>query len=143
MQAILIRSRGKTGYIVRPLVLEDEMAAVNVVVNGRTYNIACNDGEEDSLKHLAAIVDGKLQEVVTMVGQIGDQRLLLMAALLIADDLVNRNDRLAEIEKSIAELKSANAQLQVQVNDAEGLAADKLEAAAKRVETVLTALEEK
>ena len=53
------------------------------MVNGRAYTIACDDGEEDHLRELAAHVDAKVREVMETVGQVGDQRLLLMAALLL------------------------------------------------------------
>ena len=62
------------------------MPLVNVMVNGRAYTIACDDGEEEHLRELAAIVDAKVREVLGSVGQVGDTRLLLMAALLIADE---------------------------------------------------------
>jgi cell division protein ZapA len=59
---------------------------VNVMVNGRAYTIACDEGEEDHLRGLAATVDAKAREVLGSVGQVGDTRLLLMAALLMADE---------------------------------------------------------
>ena len=62
------------------------MPLVNVMVNNRAYTIACDDGEEEHLRALAATVDAKTREVLSSVGQVGDTRLLLMAALLIADE---------------------------------------------------------
>ncbi len=62
------------------------MPLVNVMVNGRAYTIACDDGEEDHLRTLAATVDAKAREVLSSVGLVGDTRLLLMAALLMADE---------------------------------------------------------
>jgi cell division protein ZapA len=62
------------------------MPLVNVMVNGRAYTIACDEGEEDHLRQLAATVDAKTREVLSSVGQVGDARLLLMAALLMADE---------------------------------------------------------
>lgn len=116
------------------------MAAVEVIVNERGYKIACNDGEEKQLLQLAARVEAKVQEVVAMVGQIGEQRLLLMAAMLLAEDLSDAADQQAANAKTIAELQAANELLLSQTGDAEGLAADKLEAAAGRVEAVLEKL---
>lgn len=116
------------------------MATVNVEVNGHAYKIACNDGEEEQLRRLAAIVDAKIKDVVAMVGEIGDERLMLMAAMLIADDLTVQQARASEIESSLTELKAANTHLQSQTGDAEGAAADQLEAAAKRIEAVLEKL---
>ena len=62
------------------------MPLVNVMVNSKAYTIACDEGEEDHLRQLAAIVDGKVRELLGSVGNVGDLRLLLMAALLIADE---------------------------------------------------------
>jgi cell division protein ZapA len=62
------------------------MPLVNVMVNNKAYTIACDDGEEEHLRQLAAIVDGKTKELLSSVGNVGDTRLLLMAALLIADE---------------------------------------------------------
>ena len=61
------------------------MPLVNIM-NGQAYTIACDEGEEDHLRELAATVDAKAREVLGSVGQVGDTRLILMAALLIADE---------------------------------------------------------
>jgi cell division protein ZapA len=116
------------------------MAAVNVVVNGRNYSIACNDGEEDHLRSLAAIVDAKLQDLVRLVGQIGDGRLMLMAALLLADELIGQQEKLAEIDKATVEFKRANEELHQRVAESEGASAAVLEAAANRVDSILNQL---
>ena len=62
------------------------MPLVNIMVNNRAYTVACDEGEEDHLKDLATQVDAKAREVLASVGQVGDARMLLMAALLIADE---------------------------------------------------------
>ncbi|NQU69610.1 MAG: cell division protein ZapA [Rhodospirillales bacterium] len=63
------------------------MASVDVSINGRNYQIACEKGEEERLSRLADYVDERVQELVVAVGQAGDSRLLVMASLLIADEL--------------------------------------------------------
>ena len=63
------------------------MAQLTVTINGRGYPIACDDGQEEHLKKLAAYVDKRVSELATAMGQIGDTRLLVMACLLIADEL--------------------------------------------------------
>ncbi len=64
------------------------MARVSVVVNGRHYDLGCDDGQEDHLRRLAMHVDDRIGEVVAAVGQVGEARLLLMASLLLADEVV-------------------------------------------------------
>jgi cell division protein ZapA len=63
------------------------MSDLSITVNGRRYVIACEDGQEDHLARLADYIDKRIKEVVESVGQIGETRLMLMAGLLIADEL--------------------------------------------------------
>jgi|TARA_B100001248_G_scaffold173746_1_gene131748 cell division protein ZapA len=65
------------------------LAQVDVSVNGQSYRIACEDGQEDRLVDLAAMVDEKVIGLVNQIGQVGSNRLLVMAALIIADELVD------------------------------------------------------
>lgn len=76
------------------------MATVEVTINGRSYPIACEDGQEDHLRQLAGYVDKRVQELVTALGQVGDLRLLVMASLLIADEL---SEAFAAIEQHATE----------------------------------------
>ena len=65
------------------------MPMVPVVVNGRTYDIACDPGQEEQLKRLAGDLASRVEHLVAQVGQVGDARLMLMAGLLVADDLAS------------------------------------------------------
>ena len=78
------------------------MGQVSVPVNGRSYAITCDDGQETRIRRLAQYVDAKVAEFVGSVGQIGEARLLLLAALVIADELSDANDAL-ERERNRAE----------------------------------------
>ena len=68
------------------------MAQVVVTVNGRAFELNCADGEEPRIRRLAQYVDGKVGEFVKALGQIGEARLILLAALVIADELSDTND---------------------------------------------------
>ena len=70
------------------------MGQVSVPVNGRSYEITCDDGQEIRIRRLAQYVDAKVAEFVGRVGQVGEARLLLLAALVIADELADVNDAL-------------------------------------------------
>jgi cell division protein ZapA len=74
------------------------MGQVTVTVNGRTYRLRCGEGEEARLIQLATLVGDRTDGLAAEFGQVGDERLLLMAALLIADELCDMRDRLAELE---------------------------------------------
>src|ERR1051325_5971737 len=106
------------------------MPLVNVMVNSRAYTIACDDGEEEHLKELAAHVDQKAREVLASVGQVGDARMLLMAALLIADERHELSG------KTQAAPDSEKHSLHLRAEQAESAAADALESAAKRLEDI-------
>ena len=110
------------------------MPLVNVMVNGRAYTIACDEGEEGHLKELAAHVDEKAREVLASVGQVGDARMLLMAALLIADER-------HELQAKTGDEGSADTQkLHLKAEQAESQAADMLESAAKKLEDIAARL---
>lgn len=112
------------------------MPLVNVMVNGRAYTIACDTGEEDHLKGLAAQVDAKAREVLGSVGQVGDARMMLMAALLIADEHHEMTSKMGAGSVSDDEKKS----LHLRAEQAESAAADALESAAKRLEDIAARL---
>jgi len=116
------------------------MPLVNVMVNTRAYTIACDEGEEEHLKELAGHVDAKVRELLGTVGQVGDQRLILMAALLLADEHHALEIQLAAKKKELAELKGAHGELDDRLNKSESFAADALEASAKRVESIAAKL---
>ena len=63
------------------------MGQVNVEINNRKYQIACDDGQEEHLAQLGTFVDSRITQLVASVGQIGDARLLVMVSLMIADEL--------------------------------------------------------
>jgi cell division protein ZapA len=63
------------------------MGQVTVTLNRRTYRLACGDGDEARLQDLSAYVKAKVETLAARFGQVGDDRLLLMAALLITDEL--------------------------------------------------------
>jgi cell division protein ZapA len=83
------------------------MGQANVIVNGRSYPLQCADGDEVRLQAVAAYVGGKVDALVAEFGQVGDERLLLLAALLTADELFDlRERRDAEVAAVSAEAAS-------------------------------------
>lgn len=71
------------------------MAQIDISINGRDYRIACDDGQEEHIADLARYVDRRVAELAATVGQVGEARLLVMASLLIADEL---SEALADVE---------------------------------------------
>lgn len=119
------------------------MAQVDVTINGRNYKVACDDGQETHLSKLGLYVDGRVKELSDAVGQIGDSRLLVMASLLIADELADAQRQAEEAEQAKAaqdELATPSADPDDSI-DQEALAQD-IEAMAERIEGIADRLEQ-
>ena len=63
------------------------MAEVTLTINARDYKVTCDDGQEPHLLSLAGMIEDRVQGLIDSVGQVGEARLLMMASLLIADEL--------------------------------------------------------
>ncbi|HEX3753705.1 MAG TPA: cell division protein ZapA [Rhizomicrobium sp.] len=111
------------------------MPLVNVMVNGRAYTLGCDEGEEEHVKQLAAKVDAKVREALGMVGRnAADTKLMLMAALLLADehDEISRKRGV----KAAGDPEGERGPLHLQEDEAQEMAAEMLEAAARRIEDI-------
>src|SRR5215472_18256730 len=108
------------------------MGQIVVTVNGRAFPMNCADGEEPRLRRLAQYVDGKVAEFVRGHGQIGEARLILLAALVIADELSDTND-LVQTERSRA--RNADAP------DETAAVASGIRSLAQRIESIAARLE--
>lgn len=105
------------------------MAQITVNVNDKPYVVGCQDGQEAKLKELAGLLDGHVREVAANVGQLGETRLLLMGALLLADDLDDLKARLARAQADLSRVQADYAR-------AEARAAMALDSAARRIEAL-------
>jgi cell division protein ZapA len=103
------------------------MAQISIEVNGRPYAVGCEDGQEQHLLELAKLFDHQVRQVSQDMGQLGDTRLFLMGALLLADELADARNRLAALQVEIT-------RAQVDRGRIETRAVSALEAAAKRIE---------
>jgi len=112
------------------------MPLVNVMVNQRAYTIACDEGEEEHLKQLAGHVDSKVRELLGSVGQVGDQRLMLMSALLLADEYHTLAAQHDALKSEVSELTAKREELDKRLDKSEGFAAETLEVAANRIENI-------
>ncbi|MDA5194903.1 cell division protein ZapA [Govanella unica] len=70
------------------------MGQVTVTIFNQRYQLACKDGEEARLEKLALYIDQKVEGLQQSLGNVGDSRLFLMAALVIADELMEARDRI-------------------------------------------------
>ena len=98
------------------------MAEVNLIIAGRSYQVACRAGEEESLLAAARMVDAKSREALSGLGTLSESRQLLFASLLLADQL---------LEKPGAQAAMIDPEL-----------APRVEALAGRIESLAASLEE-
>ena len=105
------------------------MSQVSVTIDGRKYRLACNEGEEARLESLAGLIDEKIGEMRKTFGEIGDQRLVIMAALTLADSLTEARDVAAAERKRAEETEQRVSAL-----------ASTLDALGSRLESVATRL---
>jgi cell division protein ZapA len=116
------------------------LGSVNVTINGRQYRIACEDGQEQHLEKLAADFDALIGGLRERVGEVGDARLTIMAALTIADELSETLKKLRRLEAELPTLQDARVvaaersqATQAAVVAAFNSAAERLESIAKRL----------
>ena len=61
------------------------MAEVDITINGRSYRISCKDGEEERIKSLSSLINNQVQKLSEKIGQLGEARMILLAALVLLD----------------------------------------------------------
>ena len=122
------------------MVVVSAMAQVTVTVNNRQYRMACEDGQEAHVMRLAMDLDRRIQELRTKFGEIGDMRLAVMAALMIADELVEVGKRLRQVEEQFGSLQSARAAAVERSHLTNSAIASALNSAAERIERATMSL---
>lgn len=116
------------------------MATVGVTIAGRTYRMACNEGEEAHLQDLARHVDATLSALRKGFGEVGDQRLVIMTALTVADELSEAQKRVAELETQVAGLSMTNSEGLAMRDALARNVAETLDTAADRLERIAQSL---
>lgn len=117
------------------------MGQVKVSINDHAYTVACGDGEEDHVRELAGYVSKQVAGLAQEVGQVGDTRLLLMASLLIADELSEALQKTKMLEQEIENLSGSRANAMERTREAEDSLADVLDNAATRIEDLAKRIE--
>jgi cell division protein ZapA len=103
------------------------MAQVTVRINGYAYTVGCQDGEEQHLQQMAEQVERRIDSIKAVAGQSGESRMLVMAALLMADDLYEMGKTLKDAqttEGGAASEAKLNRRLGKLAKRAEDIAAD-------------------
>ncbi|MGA0604343.1 cell division protein ZapA [Caulobacter sp. KR2-114] len=103
------------------------MAQLTIEVNGRSYAVGCEDGQEAHLRGLAAQIDAQVRQVADEVGPLGETRLMLMAALMLADELTAAKARAEMLEGELARARDAQVRTEEAAAAALIAAADQLD----------------
>jgi cell division protein ZapA len=117
------------------------MAQVNLSVNGRIYRMACEDGEEEHVEQLGERFDAAINELRNALGEIGDQRLMVMAGILMTDRLNDTERRLALAEEAVKTLRDGRADTAMRIEGLEQNFAESLRRAAERIERIAERLQ--
>ena len=110
------------------------MNHINVTINGRQYRMACEEGQETRLVRLAETLESKVESLRGKFGEIGDQRLTVMAALTACDELLDANARLEKLEQELASLRDVRVAATDRARATQVAVANALHAAAERIE---------
>ena len=113
------------------------MSQVTISLNGRPFTIGCEDGQQAYLRELAGHLDGHVRDLSQMVGQIGDLRLLLMAALIVADEMREAEGKAEALKEEVLDLKGRVSQADARRRVERARAAEAVDAAAARLEALL------
>jgi len=112
------------------------MAQVNVLINGRQFRIACDDGQEESLEALAKNLDGRINDLRAKFGEIGDTRLTVMAALQVGDDLAEAKRQIRRLEEDVRALQDARVVGADRAHAAQAAVVSAFNSAAERLEGI-------
>ncbi|MBJ3786880.1 cell division protein ZapA [Devosia sediminis] len=118
------------------------MPEVNVEINGRKYRMACEEGQQGHLIGLADRFNAQVEGLKGAVGEIGDNRLTVMAGIAVLDELSEAERRIKVLEAQVLELTRAGQDIAVELENTEARFAQKLVEAAKALEGVAATLDE-
>ena len=83
------------------------MGTVNATIAGRQFRLACEDGQEEHLRSLAAGLEERINDLRGKFGEIGDTRLTVMAALMVADENTEVTRKIRRLEEEVTALQDA------------------------------------
>jgi cell division protein ZapA len=112
------------------------MNHVNVTINGRQYRMACEEGQEVRLLRLAESLETRIDSLRGKFGEIGDARLIVMAALTVCDELLDANNRIRSLEEETDALRGVRLAAADRARATQSAVSNALNAAADRIEKI-------
>jgi len=116
------------------------MGQVTVGVNGRNYTVGCDNGQEEHVAELAAYLDHHISQLKDTMGSVGDMRLMLLAGLVVADELSETVAKLEEVESQLEGLRSSQQSVEGQANGFESQAVEAIDGITARIEEIAARL---
>jgi cell division protein ZapA len=110
------------------------MGQVSVTLNGRTYKLECGEGEEAHLIELADYLGTHVDTMRRKFGQVGDDRLILMASLVVADELWELKRQMQELKSTLAEVRRDRSVADESAKHLQADIAARIGSAAERIE---------
>ena len=118
------------------------MPEVNVEIDGKKYRMACEDGQEAHLMELAERFNRTVLGLKGSFGEIGDNRLVVMAGIAVLDELAAAEDRIEALKQDIADLTTAGREVTLESEELEQRFARRLNEAARKIEAIAQAIDE-
>ncbi len=118
------------------------MGQVNTTIAGRQYRLACEDGQEDHLLALAKDIDSRIIDLRRKFGEIGDTRLTVMAALMLADEMAENRQKMRKLEEEVVALNEARDVSADRARAASDAVVGAFHSAAERIEGITRKLNE-
>ena len=112
------------------------MASVNATIAGRQFRLACEDGQEEHLQSLARDLDASIEELRQKFGEIGDTRLTVLAALMVADELAEAKRKIRRLEEESTVLQDARVVTADRAKAASAAVVNAFNSAAERIEGI-------
>ncbi|WP_306118775.1 MULTISPECIES: cell division protein ZapA [unclassified Roseitalea] len=112
------------------------MPQVSVIIDGKSYRMACDPGQEDHLSELAARLDRYVAHLKSSFGEIGDLRVTVMAGIMILDELDQAQKRAGELEAERDEAVTAREAALAKADRAGDVLAERLGLVAEKIETI-------
>jgi len=118
------------------------MPEVSVEINGRKYRMACEEGQEEHLAGLAERFNGLVEQFKGSVGEIGDNRLTVMAGIAVLDELAEAERQISALRQEVSDMRDARDAVSAEAQELEHKFARRLSETARKIEAVATVIDE-
>ncbi len=118
------------------------MAEVSVEINGRKFRMACEDGQEQHLSELALRFNAQVEQFKGAFGEIGDNRLIVMAGIAVLDELVAAEEKIEQLRNEVRQVNADRDAIILQSRELEARFAKNLAETARKIEAVAVVIDE-